>query len=84
MNSKVTRLFKNGSNQAVRIPKEMAFDSDQVRLYKESNKLVIEPVQPQVGLEQRLASWQPLADDSDENHFPEMEDLPLDPKGVFD
>lgn len=79
MNSKVTRLFKNGSNQAVRIPKEMAFDSEEVRLHREGNKLIIEPVQPKVGLEQLLASWQPLNED-----FPEIEDLPLDTKGIFD
>lgn len=79
MNSKVTRLFKNGSNQAVRIPKDMAFDSEQVRLYKDGNKLIVEPVHPKSGLEQLLASWQPLNED-----FPEIEDLPLDTTGIFD
>ncbi|GAA5008273.1 AbrB/MazE/SpoVT family DNA-binding domain-containing protein [Acinetobacter puyangensis] len=79
MNSKVTRLFKNGSNQAVRIPKEMAFDSEQVRLYREGNKLIIEAVQPKAGLEQLLQSWQPLNED-----FPEIEDLPFTTKGIFD
>lgn len=79
MRSKVTRLFKNGSNQAIRIPKEMAFDSEQVRLYKEGNKLIIEPLQSKVGLQQLLASWQPLDED-----FPDIEDLPLTPVGIFD
>lgn len=79
MNSKVTRLFKNGSNQAVRIPKEMAFDSEEVRLHREGNKLIIEPVQPRVGLSQLLASWEPLIID-----FPEIEDMPEENKGIFD
>lgn len=79
MNSKVTRLFKNGSNQAVRIPKEMAFNSEEVRLPREDNKLIIEPVQPKTGLNQLLASWEPLNID-----FPEIEDTAKENKGIFD
>lgn len=79
MNSRVTRLFKNGSNQAVRIPKEMAFDTDEVRLYKDGNRLVIEPVLPKVGLQALLNGWQPISE-----ALPEIEDLPPTATGIFD
>lgn len=79
MNSRVTRLFKNGSNQAVRIPKEMAFDTEEVRLYKDGNRLVIEPVLPKVGLQALLSGWQPL-----DEGIPDIEDLPPVNTGIFD
>lgn len=78
MNSRVTRLFKNGSNQAVRIPKEMAFETDEVRLYKDGNRLVIEPVLPKMGLQALLNGWQPL-----DEGLPEIEDLPPADTGIF-
>lgn len=38
------RLFRNGANQAVRIPKEFEFPSGEVTLRKVGNTLVIEPI----------------------------------------
>ena len=79
MNSRVTRLFKNGSNQAIRIPKEFAFDTQEVRLHREGNRLVIEPVQPRMGLAALLASWEPI-----EERLPEFDDQPISTKSMFD
>lgn len=79
MNSRTTKLFKNGSNQAVRIPKEFEFDSTEVRLHREGGRLVIEPVYPRVGLVALLASWQPLAEG-----LPEVDDACPSPTGMFD
>lgn len=37
------KLFRNGGSQAVRIPKEMKFDTDEVILHREENRLIIQP-----------------------------------------
>ncbi len=40
-----TRLFKNGHNQAVRIPKELEFVGiSKVEIHKEGNSIIITPV----------------------------------------
>jgi antitoxin VapB len=39
------RLFRNGRNQAIRIPKEFELEGDEAILRKEDGHLVIEPVQ---------------------------------------
>lgn len=37
-------LFRNGRNQAVRIPREFEMEGEQVRIFKEGDRLVLEPV----------------------------------------
>ena len=41
------KLFKNGRNQAVRIPREFELPGDDAIMRKEGNKLIIEAVPPQ-------------------------------------
>ena len=38
------RLFRNGRNQALRIPREFEWEGDEAILCKEGDRLVIEPV----------------------------------------
>jgi len=38
------RLFRNGRNQAVRIPREFEFDADEVVVRREDDRIVIEPI----------------------------------------
>jgi antitoxin VapB len=38
------RLFRNGRNQALRIPREFELEGDEAIIRKEGNRLVIEPV----------------------------------------
>lgn len=38
------RLFRNGRNQAVRIPREFELEADEAILRKEGDRLVTEPV----------------------------------------
>jgi antitoxin VapB len=40
------RLFRNGANQAVRIPKEFEMPGVEAILRREGNRLVLEPVLP--------------------------------------
>ena len=55
------RLFRNGRNQAVRIPKEFEIDCDEAIIHKEGNRLVLEPVKKK-GLLAVLADLKPLDD----------------------
>ena len=43
--SRHARLFRNGANQAVRIPKEFELPGNEVIIRQEGKRLVIEPVQ---------------------------------------
>jgi antitoxin VapB len=38
------RLFRNGANQAVRIPREFEFDAQEVSMRRVGNALVLEPI----------------------------------------
>jgi antitoxin VapB len=64
------RLFKNGRNQALRIPREFELPGNEAIIRKEGNRLIVEPVQ-RPSLLALLATLDPLDED-----FPEAEDLP--------
>jgi antitoxin VapB len=61
------RLFRNGSNQAVRIPRDMELDADEVILRREGNRLVLEPV-PASPLLALLETLKPIDDE-----FPDVD-----------
>ena len=63
------RLFRNGSNQAVRIPRELELPGDEVFVRAENGALILEPVTPGRGLLRLLAKWKPIAD-----RFPEIDE----------
>lgn len=69
------RLFRNGRNQALRIPREFELPGDEAILRREGDRLVIEPVPPKRDLLEILATLEPLDDD-----FPNVDDglPPLD------
>lgn len=56
---KKARLFRNGRNQAVRIPREFELQVDEVYIYREGGKLVIDPVRS--GSDGLLATLKGLA-----------------------
>lgn len=39
------KVFKNGSSQAVRLPKEFRFQGTEVLISKKGNKVILEPLQ---------------------------------------
>jgi antitoxin VapB len=55
-------LFRNGRNQAVRIPREFELEGHQALMRKEGDNLVITPIKLHRLLE-LLAQWEPLADE---------------------
>ena len=66
---RVVRLFRNGSNQAVRIPRDLELPGNQAILRKEGNRLIVEPM-PRRSLLELLSTWEPL-----DEEFPEIDDL---------
>jgi antitoxin VapB len=71
------RLFRNGRNQAVRIPVEFELPGDEAIMHRDGDRLVIEPVRKR-GLLALLKSMQPLDED-----FPDIEDpVPAPERGL--
>jgi antitoxin VapB len=67
------KLFRNGRNQAVRIPREFELPGDDAIIRKDGERLIIEPVPPK-SLLAVLKSLPTLDDD-----FPAPEDRPAKP-----
>ena len=67
------KLFTNGRNQAVRIPREFELPGEDAVMRKEGERLIIEPAQPR-SLLALLATLAPIEED-----FPEIPDPPPDP-----
>ena len=72
------RLFRNGRNQALRIPRDFELAADEVIIYREEHCLVVEPVQRTPSLPQVLSQLQPL-----EERFPPIDDPPSDPEDLL-
>jgi antitoxin VapB len=62
------RLFRNGRNQAVRIPVEFELPGDEAIMQRDGDRLIIEPLRKR-GLVALLATMQPLDED-----FPKIDD----------
>ena len=54
------KLFQNGSSQAVRLPKEFRIPGKEVKIFKQGNRVILEPIEP---------TWDLLFESLDE--FPE-------------
>jgi len=67
------KIFKNGRNQAVRIPREFELRTQNAVMRKEGERLIIEPAPPK-SLLSVLAGLQPLQED-----FPPVADSSPDP-----
>lgn len=67
------KVFRNGRNQAVRIPREFEFRGEEAIMRKEGDRLIIEPTPPK-SLLAVLATLTPLRED-----FPPIPDKPPDP-----
>lgn len=44
MPAQTARIFRNGRNQAIRIPVELSLDTDEVTIEKQGNSLIVRPV----------------------------------------
>jgi antitoxin VapB len=71
------KLFRNGRNQAVRIPVEFELPGDEAIMHRDGDRLVIEPVRKR-GLVALLKTMKPQAED-----FPEIDDPVPTPENVL-
>ena len=66
------KLFRNGRNQAVRIPRELELPGEDALIFREGARLIIE-VAPPRSLLALLATLSPIDED-----FPTIDELELD------
>ncbi len=71
------RLFRNGRNQAIRIPREFELEGNEAVIRKDGGRLIIEPV-VKGGLLALLADWE-TTDDS----LAKIDDPPVTPEDIF-
>ena len=73
MSERHVKLFKNGRNQAVRIPRELELPGEDAVIRKEGQRLIIEPAPPQSLL--AVLATLPMLDEE----FAPMQDIPPEP-----
>ena len=66
---RIVRLFRNGRNQAVRIPRDLELPGNEAILRSEGDRLILEPM-PRPSILELLARWEPL-----DEEFPAIDDL---------
>jgi antitoxin VapB len=72
MPTRHVKLFKNGRNQAVRIPREFELPGEDAILRKDGERLILEPAPPP-SLLAVLATLNPI-----DEEFPVINDVPPD------
>lgn len=75
--TRVAKLFKNGSSQAVRLPTEFRFEGKEVFIRKEGDKVILSP---------KPHSWDDFFDGPDRataDFMAEREDLPPQERELF-
>ena len=77
METRRVKLFRNGRNQAVRIPREFELPGTEAIITRDGDRLIIEPLRRK-GLAALLDSWEPLAEE-----FREIADPPPTPANIF-
>lgn len=72
------RLFRNGRNQAVRIPRDFELAADEVIIYREDDRLVVVPIQRSPSLADVLSKLTPL-----DVEFPDIADPATEPEDIL-
>ena len=67
------RLFRNGRNQALRIPRDLELPGNEALIHREGQALIIVPKHPK-SLLATLKNLEPLTED-----FPPIDELPIEP-----
>ncbi len=70
------RLFKNGKNQALRIPKDFELPGNEVIISKEGSQLIVKPVK-RPSLLKLLSTLETLDED-----FPDVDESLLPPEKI--
>jgi antitoxin VapB len=77
MRTYTAKLFLNGRSQAVRLPAEFRFESKEVFIYREGDKVILSP---------KPASWSDFFDSPlqvTDDFMAERKDLPLQERELF-
>jgi antitoxin VapB len=77
MTERRASLFRNGRNQAVRIPREFEMQGTEVLMRMEGDRLILTPIRKNRLLD-LLATWEPL-----DEALPDVEDRPPQPRDEF-
>ena len=70
LSERVVKLFRNGRNQAVRIPRHLELPGDEAVIRQDGDRLILEP-SPRRSLLEVLDGLESLKDD-----FPPIDDVP--------
>jgi len=71
------KLFRNGRNQAVRIPREFELPGDEAVMHREGDKLVIESPKRAESVAEMLDRW--AREGPIDEEWPEIDDPPPKP-----
>lgn len=71
------KLFRNGRNQAVRIPVDFELPGHEALMHRDGDRLVIEPARKR-GLSALLAELEPV-----DERFPDIADAAPTPETIF-
>ena len=72
------KLFRNGRNQAVRIPREFELPGTDAIMRKEGDRLILE-LAPKHSIDRLLAALATLEELPEDEQLAEIEDLPPEP-----
>ena len=78
MEERHVSLFRNGRNQAIRIPREFELEGKEAIIRKEGERLIIEPIPAAKRLLALLETLKPI-----EETLPENEDQQVQDEEVF-
>jgi antitoxin VapB len=67
------RIFKSGNSQAVRLPKEFRFDSEEVEIFRRGDEVVLREKSKGMGRAFELIASLPIDDLADERDAPPQE-----------
>jgi antitoxin VapB len=67
------RIFKSGNSQAVRLPKEFRFDSDEVEIFRRGDEVVLREKSKGMARAFELIASLPIEDLVDERDAPAQE-----------
>ena len=60
----ITKVFKSGNSQAIRIPKEFRLNTDKVKIILKGNTLIIEPIETRKGWDKAFKEMRENNDDT--------------------
>jgi antitoxin VapB len=72
------RLFRNGRNQALRIPREFELEGNEAIIRKDGNRLIVEPVGPKNRLIELLKTLKSI-----NQPFPHIDDPAVEDEDIF-